>query len=72
VTSLDDLRVLKGLEPLGVTGVIVGRALYEGRFTVTEALQVLDTPQVSDTLQVSGTTQVLDTPQVSDPPRGAG
>lgn len=42
VTDLDDLRALKRLEPLGVTGVIVGRALYEGRFTVTEALAVLD------------------------------
>jgi phosphoribosylformimino-5-aminoimidazole carboxamide ribonucleotide (ProFAR) isomerase len=41
VTSLDDLRTLRGLEPLGVTGVIVGRALYEERFTVAEALAVL-------------------------------
>jgi phosphoribosylformimino-5-aminoimidazole carboxamide ribotide isomerase len=44
VASLDDLVVLKGLEPLGVTGVIVGRALYEKRFTVAEALAVLDAP----------------------------
>ena len=29
VTTLDDLRALKALEPLGVTGVIAGRALYE-------------------------------------------
>jgi phosphoribosylformimino-5-aminoimidazole carboxamide ribotide isomerase len=42
VTSLDDLRALKKLEPLGVTGVIAGRALYEERFTVAEALAVLD------------------------------
>ncbi len=42
VTSLDDLRALKKLEPLGVTGVIAGRALYERRFTVAEALAVLD------------------------------
>ena len=42
VTSLDDLRALKALEPLGVTGVIAGRALYEKRFTVAEALEVLD------------------------------
>ena len=41
VTELDDLRALKTLEPLGVTGVIAGRALYEGRFTVAEALAVL-------------------------------
>lgn len=42
VTSLDDLRALLPLESSGVTGVIVGRALYEGRFTVEEALAVLD------------------------------
>jgi phosphoribosylformimino-5-aminoimidazole carboxamide ribotide isomerase len=42
VTSLDDLRALKGLEPLGVTGVIAGRALYEKRFTVAEARAILD------------------------------
>ena len=42
VSDLDDLRALKELEPLGVTGVVVGRALYEGRFTVAEALAVLD------------------------------
>lgn len=42
VTSLDDLRVLKGLEAEGVTGVIAGRALYEHRFTVPQALAVLD------------------------------
>lgn len=41
VTDLDDLRDLKLLEPCGVTGVIVGRALYEGRFTVAEAKAVL-------------------------------
>jgi phosphoribosylformimino-5-aminoimidazole carboxamide ribotide isomerase len=48
VTNLDDLRALRGLEPLGVTGVIVGRALYESRFTVAEALAVLDAPPVRD------------------------
>jgi phosphoribosylformimino-5-aminoimidazole carboxamide ribotide isomerase len=42
VTSLGDLRALKKLEPLGVTGVIAGRALYEHAFTLAEALEVLD------------------------------
>jgi phosphoribosylformimino-5-aminoimidazole carboxamide ribotide isomerase len=42
VSSLDDLHALADLEPLGVTGVIAGRALYEKRFTVAEALAVLD------------------------------
>jgi len=44
VTGLDDLRALKALEPMGVTGVIAGRALYEERFTVAQALAVLDAP----------------------------
>lgn len=38
VTTIEDIRSLKKLEPLGVTGVIVGRALYEGAFTLAEAL----------------------------------
>ena len=41
VSSLDDLRALADLESLGVTGIIAGRALYEKRFTVAEALAVL-------------------------------
>jgi phosphoribosylformimino-5-aminoimidazole carboxamide ribotide isomerase len=42
VTSLDDLRAIKELEPLGITGVITGRALYEKRFTVGAARAILD------------------------------
>jgi len=38
VGSLDDLRALGGI---GVSGVIVGRALYEGAFTVREAVAAL-------------------------------
>jgi 1-(5-phosphoribosyl)-5-[(5-phosphoribosylamino)methylideneamino] imidazole-4-carboxamide isomerase/N-(5'phosphoribosyl)anthranilate isomerase len=41
VAGLDDLRALSALEPHGLEGVIVGRALYERRFTVAEALAVL-------------------------------
>ncbi len=42
VTSLDDLRALKRFEAEGVAGVIAGRALYEHRFSVPQALAVLD------------------------------
>ena len=35
VSSLDDLR---GLKPTGAAGVIVGRALYEKKFTLQQAL----------------------------------
>jgi 1-(5-phosphoribosyl)-5-[(5-phosphoribosylamino)methylideneamino] imidazole-4-carboxamide isomerase/N-(5'phosphoribosyl)anthranilate isomerase len=41
VSTLDDLRALAALEPAGVEGVIVGKALYAGAFTVPEALAVL-------------------------------
>jgi len=41
VSKLDDLRQLAALEPAGVEGVIVGKALYSGAFTVPEALAVL-------------------------------
>jgi len=41
VSSLDDLRRLRDLGLANLTGVIVGRALYEERFTVAEALEVL-------------------------------
>jgi 1-(5-phosphoribosyl)-5-[(5-phosphoribosylamino)methylideneamino] imidazole-4-carboxamide isomerase/N-(5'phosphoribosyl)anthranilate isomerase len=38
VSSLDDLRALATLVPLGVEGAIVGKALYAGAFTLPEAL----------------------------------
>ncbi|XVV14634.1 bifunctional 1-(5-phosphoribosyl)-5-((5-phosphoribosylamino)methylideneamino)imidazole-4-carboxamide isomerase/phosphoribosylanthranilate isomerase PriA [Actinoplanes sp. CA-131856] len=41
VSTLDDLRALKVLEPAGVEGVIAGKALYAGAFTVAEALAAL-------------------------------
>jgi phosphoribosylformimino-5-aminoimidazole carboxamide ribotide isomerase len=42
VSSLDDLRSLSGLRLAGLEGVIAGRALYEGRFTVAEGQAALD------------------------------
>jgi phosphoribosylanthranilate isomerase len=41
VSKLDDLRQLAALEPAGVEGVIVGKALYAGAFTVADALAAL-------------------------------
>ena len=41
VSTLDDLVALAALEPLGVEGVIAGKALYAGAFTVAEALATL-------------------------------
>ena len=40
VASLDDIRRLRGLETDGVVGVIVGKALYSGAFTLREAIAV--------------------------------
>jgi 1-(5-phosphoribosyl)-5-[(5-phosphoribosylamino)methylideneamino] imidazole-4-carboxamide isomerase/N-(5'phosphoribosyl)anthranilate isomerase len=41
VSTLDDLRALATLEPIGVEGVIAGKALYAGAFTVREAIEAL-------------------------------
>ncbi|WP_405098965.1 bifunctional 1-(5-phosphoribosyl)-5-((5-phosphoribosylamino)methylideneamino)imidazole-4-carboxamide isomerase/phosphoribosylanthranilate isomerase PriA [Micromonospora sp. NBC_01412] len=41
VSTLDDLRALAALESVGVEGVIAGKALYAGAFTVRQALDVL-------------------------------
>ncbi|HKU29080.1 MAG TPA: bifunctional 1-(5-phosphoribosyl)-5-((5-phosphoribosylamino)methylideneamino)imidazole-4-carboxamide isomerase/phosphoribosylanthranilate isomerase PriA [Arthrobacter sp.] len=40
ISSLEDLRALRELVPLGVEGAIVGKALYAGAFTLPEALDV--------------------------------
>jgi len=37
VSSLDDLRTLKSID--GIYGAITGKAIYEGRFTVSQALK---------------------------------
>ncbi|MEU6808432.1 bifunctional 1-(5-phosphoribosyl)-5-((5-phosphoribosylamino)methylideneamino)imidazole-4-carboxamide isomerase/phosphoribosylanthranilate isomerase PriA [Streptomyces sp. NPDC046831] len=41
VSSLDDLRAIAGLVPLGVEGAIVGKALYAKAFTLEEALEAV-------------------------------
>jgi phosphoribosylanthranilate isomerase len=38
VASLDDLRAIAALAPLGVEGAIIGKALYAQKFTLPEAL----------------------------------
>ncbi len=39
VSSLDDIRAVKTLEPLGVDSVITGKAIYEGRLDLKEAIE---------------------------------
>jgi phosphoribosylformimino-5-aminoimidazole carboxamide ribonucleotide (ProFAR) isomerase len=43
VSTLDDLRAIATLLPLGVDGAIVGKALYAGRFTLADALSAVRT-----------------------------
>jgi phosphoribosylformimino-5-aminoimidazole carboxamide ribotide isomerase len=42
VAALDDLRALKAHEADGITGVICGRALYDGRIDLSAALALLE------------------------------
>jgi 1-(5-phosphoribosyl)-5-[(5-phosphoribosylamino)methylideneamino] imidazole-4-carboxamide isomerase/N-(5'phosphoribosyl)anthranilate isomerase len=41
VSSLADLHAIASLVPLGVEGAIVGKALYAGEFTLTDALKAV-------------------------------
>jgi len=40
VSTLADIEALRALVPAGVEGAIIGSALYQGSFTLTEALDV--------------------------------
>ncbi|WP_017608007.1 bifunctional 1-(5-phosphoribosyl)-5-((5-phosphoribosylamino)methylideneamino)imidazole-4-carboxamide isomerase/phosphoribosylanthranilate isomerase PriA [Nocardiopsis xinjiangensis] len=42
VSSLEDLRAIAGLVPEGVEGAIMGTALYEGAFTLQDALALVE------------------------------
>jgi 1-(5-phosphoribosyl)-5-[(5-phosphoribosylamino)methylideneamino] imidazole-4-carboxamide isomerase/N-(5'phosphoribosyl)anthranilate isomerase len=44
VSTVDDLRALAALAPVGVEGAIVGKALYAGAFTLPEALAAVAGP----------------------------
>jgi len=48
VSSITDLLSLLALEPLGVTGVIVGRALYTGNVSLKAALQAIGQGRLQD------------------------
>ena len=41
ISSVDDLRALAALRLVNLAGVVSGKALYEGRFTVAEGMAVL-------------------------------
>lgn len=44
VSTLEDIRAIRELVPVGVEGAIVGSALYRGAFTLPEALDVAGRP----------------------------
>jgi phosphoribosylanthranilate isomerase len=46
VSTLDDIRAIRGLVAEGVEGAIIGSALYQGAFTLPDALDVAGRPQV--------------------------
>ncbi|SRR5579883_265018 len=48
VSSITDLLSLLALEPQGVTGVIVGRALYTGDISLREALRAIGPGRIQD------------------------
>ncbi len=48
VSSLTDLLALLALEPLGVTGAIVGKAIYTGDVNLTEAVQAVGNGRLQD------------------------
>lgn len=47
VSSISDLEELKQVESSGIEGVIVGRALYDGRIDPKRALALLDPPSAN-------------------------
>ncbi|MFU8770123.1 MAG: HisA/HisF-related TIM barrel protein [Desulfotignum sp.] len=40
VATIDDIRNLCQIAPFGVTGVITGKALYEGSLDLREAIRI--------------------------------
>lgn len=48
VSSLTDLLSLLALEPIGVTGTIVGRAIYTGDVNLKEAVQAVGNGRLQD------------------------
>lgn len=48
IATLDDIRRLAAMVPLGVEGAIIGTALYVGNFTLPEALEAAANPLEAD------------------------
>jgi phosphoribosylformimino-5-aminoimidazole carboxamide ribotide isomerase len=44
IGTLEDLRVLRDMRLVNLVGVVSGKALYEGRFSVIDARAELESP----------------------------
>jgi len=40
ISSLEDIKTLKKLERIGLEGIIIGKALYEGKFKLSQAIKL--------------------------------
>jgi phosphoribosylformimino-5-aminoimidazole carboxamide ribotide isomerase len=72
VSTLDDLRALAALGDETVEGAIIGRAIYEGSFTVAEALELLKSPEIRRITGASGAPaapNALDAPAAPNAPK---
>ena len=47
ISRLEDIQALRSLEVVGVEAVIIGRALYDGRFSLEEAIAVAEGKEVA-------------------------
>ncbi|MBU3911513.1 MAG: 1-(5-phosphoribosyl)-5-[(5-phosphoribosylamino)methylideneamino]imidazole-4-carboxamide isomerase [Candidatus Omnitrophica bacterium] len=43
ISSLDDIKALRDIDSKHLEGVIIGRALYEGKFDLAEAIRIAET-----------------------------
>ena len=53
IGCMGDLLSLLPLEALGVTGIIVGRALYDGRVELAEAIQAIGAERLQDPTMIN-------------------
>ena len=51
IGCMADLLSLLALEPLGVSGVVVGRALYDGRVDLAEAISAIGEGRLQDPVE---------------------
>jgi phosphoribosylformimino-5-aminoimidazole carboxamide ribotide isomerase len=48
ISGIDDVKTVLSLERYGVTGMITGRALYEGTLRLADAIKILKEAEIAD------------------------